>query len=55
MGFEIPDAWREVPAGWTEAAWRRNLYTAIGNGVPPFMSRAFGEAAATAHAQRKAA
>lgn len=44
MGFRIPDAWRTVPAGWTEAAWRRNLYEALGNGVPVFMARAFGEA-----------
>lgn len=41
---EIPPAWLNTPPEWTEAAWRRNLYEAIGNGVPVFMARAFGEA-----------
>ena len=45
QGFEIPAAWYVVPDGWTPARWRRNIYEAIGNGVPPFMSRAFGLAA----------
>lgn len=44
LGFEIPAGWRAVPDGWTAAAWWNNLYQAIGNGVPPSMSRAFGEA-----------
>ena len=44
MGFDIPAGWRAVPDGWTAAAWRNNLYQAIGNGVPVFMARAFGEA-----------
>lgn len=43
MGFEIPAAWCAVPAGWTATAWRNNIYQAIGNGVPTFMARAFGE------------
>ena len=44
QGFEIPPAWYAVRDGFTPVQWRRNLYEAIGNGVPPFMSRAFGEA-----------
>lgn len=44
MGFTIPEAWHQVPDGVTPVAHRRNLYEAIGNGVPVFMARAFGEA-----------
>ncbi len=55
MGFEIPHAWRAVPAGWTATAWRNNLYQAIGNGVPPFMAQAFGEALGTGRALRQVA
>ena len=44
MGLSIPEAWQQVPEGVTPAAHRRNLYEAIGNGVPVFMTRAFGEA-----------
>lgn len=43
QGFEIPAAWYDVPEGYTEASWRREIYTAIGNGVPVFMAQAFGE------------
>lgn len=47
QGLEvIPDGWFEVPA-WYEGSpgqWTRNLYEAIGNGVPVYMSKAFGEA-----------
>lgn len=47
QGFEIPDAWLDVPQGWhgTETAWRNNIYEAIGNGVPVYMAEAFGRAA----------
>jgi len=38
----------EVPVGrrrsWTPGRWRRNMYEAIGNAVPVYMARAFGEA-----------
>ena len=44
QGFEIPPAWYAVPEGWTPARWMHNLYEAVGNGVPVFMARAFGEA-----------
>lgn len=46
QGFEIPDAWRKVPPNWpgTRGAWERNLYEAIGNGVPVYMAHAFGRA-----------
>lgn len=54
MGFEIPDAWFTIPEAFhptwpqkrREIHWERNIYEAIGNGVPVFMARAFGEAAA---------
>jgi site-specific DNA-cytosine methylase len=45
QGFEIPKEWRKVPAGWTPGKWQRNIYEAIGNGVPVYMARAFGKAA----------
>jgi len=44
QGFEIPGGWFKALDGYTEAAWRRQLYEAIGNGVPCYMSKAFGEA-----------
>jgi site-specific DNA-cytosine methylase len=44
QGFEIPDEWRAIPAGFTKTSWNRNLYTAIGNGVPVYMAKAFGAA-----------
>jgi site-specific DNA-cytosine methylase len=43
QGFGIPNAWYNVPDGWTKAQWYRNIYEAIGNGVPPYMSYAFGK------------
>jgi site-specific DNA-cytosine methylase len=45
QGFDIPAAWRTSLSGYTEKAWERELYHAIGNGVPVYMARAFGEAA----------
>lgn len=44
QGFEIPAQWLSKPADFvgTQAAWNRNLYEAIGNGVPVYMSQAFG-------------
>lgn len=44
QGFTIPDGWYEVPSGFTPAKWKYVLYEAIGNGVPVYMSKAFGEA-----------
>lgn len=46
QGFTIPEQWRTIPEGWpgTPQAWLRNIYEAIGNGVPVYMARAFGEA-----------
>lgn len=46
QGLEIPDAWRTPPDNWTGTpiGWRNQLYEAIGNGVPPYMARAFGDA-----------
>ena len=44
QGFAIPEQWLETPDGFTEAQWKRNIYTAIGNGVPVYMAKAFGEA-----------
>jgi len=41
QGFEIPGAWRESLE--KKNVLKKDLYEAIGNGVPPFMSRAFGE------------
>lgn len=42
QGLPIPAAWRTVPAGYTAKAWERQLYEAIGNGVPVYMAQAFG-------------
>ncbi len=44
MGLKIPDAWRRTRVGYSWAAWQRELYRVIGNGVPVYMARAFGEA-----------
>jgi len=47
MGFEIPKQWYRKPT-WFEGSytkWEIELYRAIGNGVPPYMAQAFGEAA----------
>lgn len=48
QGLEIPHGvlqswWYSMP-GFTAAQWRANLHEAIGNGVPVYMARAFGEA-----------
>jgi len=42
QGFEIPEAWHDVPEGFTKVQWRNNIYEAIGNGVPCYMAKAFG-------------
>jgi len=43
QGFEIPEAWHTVPPGFTKSQWYKNIYEAIGNGVPVYMAQAFGE------------
>lgn len=43
QGFDVPKAWNEVPEGWIPYKWRINQYEAIGNGVPVYMAKAFGE------------
>lgn len=43
QGLEIPQSWREIPPGYTKAGWNKNLYQAIGNGVPVYMAQAFGK------------
>jgi site-specific DNA-cytosine methylase len=45
QGFSIPAKWYEIPAGIKKGVWNKNLYEAIGNGVPVYMAKAFGEAA----------
>lgn len=44
QGFSIPPGWLEPALGLTPGKWRSELYRAIGNGVPVYMARAFGEA-----------
>jgi site-specific DNA-cytosine methylase len=48
QGLEIPDgliqSWLYPLAGYTWRQWRGVLYETIGNGVPVYMARAFGEA-----------
>jgi site-specific DNA-cytosine methylase len=36
--------WLKIPDNWggTKVAWDYHLYTAIGNGVPVYMAKAFG-------------
>ncbi len=48
QGVTIPhsilQSWWYPMKGFSPAQWRVNLYEAIGNGVPVYMARAFGEA-----------
>ena len=45
QGFTIPPEWGTPPSWFkgTSTAWRNQQYEAIGNGVPVYMARAFGE------------
>lgn len=45
QGLEIPKKWFDIPLEWkgTPGEWRKNVYEAIGNGVPVYMAKAFGE------------
>lgn len=46
MGLSrVPKKWRKPLPGYTWAEWQRVIYTALGNGVPVWMARAFGKAA----------
>lgn len=48
QGVVIPhsvlQSWWYAPKGFTTAQWREVLHESIGDGVPTYMSRAFGEA-----------
>lgn len=46
QGFQIPDEWRQPPAWWAKSKtqWLYQIYEAIGNGVPVYMAKAFGDA-----------
>jgi site-specific DNA-cytosine methylase len=46
QGLDIPAPWLPTPDRWTPGRWRKNLYQAIGNGVPVYMAKAFGLACA---------
>jgi site-specific DNA-cytosine methylase len=44
QSFSIPLEWLSIPEGWNRGAWYKNLYEAIGNGVPCTMAEKFGSA-----------
>ncbi len=43
QGLTVPKSWYDVPDGVTGLKWRQNVYEAIGNAVPVYMARKFGE------------
>lgn len=45
QGFDVPKSWWIPPSAWTgtRVGWRNQLYEAIGNGVPVYMAKAFGD------------
>lgn len=43
QGFVIPESWSKIPNGLTLYEWNRIKFEAIGNGVPVYMARSFGE------------
>lgn len=43
QGFIIPSEWYDIPEGFTKAQWYKNIYEAIGNGVPVYMAEEFGK------------
>jgi len=55
QGFNIPKGWyimpNEFPGNLTR--WVNNVYEAIGNGVPVFMARGFGERYSVNRVQKK--
>lgn len=46
QGLEVPTEWYEPPAEFphSKSEWKRILFEAIGNGVPVYMAKAFGDA-----------
>ncbi|MED2258270.1 DNA cytosine methyltransferase [Brevibacillus parabrevis] len=44
QGFTVPTGWYRVPDGVPSSEWNQILFEAVGNGVPVYMARAFGEA-----------
>lgn len=40
QGLEIPEGWKKL---LEKRGWSKEIYEAIGNGVPVYMSKAFGE------------
>ncbi len=48
QGFQIPEVWFGTPDWFMPdykhraVHWERNIYEAIGNGVPVYMAKAFG-------------
>lgn len=46
QGFKIPKEWMEKKKEYSESKWKEEIYRCIGNGVPVYMAKAFGEAAA---------
>lgn len=45
QGFVIPEGWAEVPKWFwgTPRQWEMHQFEAVGNGVPIYMAKAFGE------------
>lgn len=43
QGFKVPQSWWYNPFGIEGSEWEKELYRAVGNGVPVYMARAFGE------------
>lgn len=45
VGWNLPAGWwRQAPIALSKAKWEDQLYQGLGNGVPVYMARAFGEA-----------
>lgn len=43
QGFEIPKEWLIPLKGYTTSKWNEEIYRGIGNGVPVYMAKAFGD------------
>ena len=43
QGFTVPEEWKDKPDSVSNSEWKRILFEAIGNGVPVYMARKFGE------------
>lgn len=44
QGFEIPKEWLKAFDVYSPSKWNEQIYRGIGNGVPVYMAKAFGEA-----------